>query len=169
MSTSPQRAPPPPAINIAHTTSTSSPTSNKLKGRARSGSLVKVEEIKESLDDVLDQSVYSNVNQEWVNRKGQSIEWCHVLIRTDRNLTRLGAWLIHPVLILGGKLIFDLVPGISQDISWTLTNIGYMAVSLSSLPPPARVAHNRPLPVDVPHVPSCHRHSIPLGSAWRRI
>jgi len=112
MSTSPQRSPPPPAISIspiAHSSSTSSNSAVKLKGRARSASLVKVEEIKESLDDVLDQSVYPNVNQEWVNRKG--------------------AWLIHPILILGGKLTFDLIPGITQDISWTLTNIAYMALS----------------------------------------
>lgn len=70
------RRPSPPSISIepvAHTTSTSSSSpSSHLKGRARSGSLVKVEEIKESVDDVLDQSMYANVNQEWVNRKGAS-------------------------------------------------------------------------------------------------
>ena len=41
-----------------------------LKGRGRSGSIVKVEEVSESLDDVLDQSMYRNMNTEWVNRKG---------------------------------------------------------------------------------------------------
>ncbi|KAG8900907.1 hypothetical protein FRB99_005676 [Tulasnella sp. 403] len=103
----------PPTINIstvAHATSTStSSSSSKLKGRARSASLVKVEEIKETVDDLLDQSAYTNYNQEWVNRKG--------------------AWLIHIILIFGGKLLFDLIPGVTQDISWTLTNISYMALS----------------------------------------
>ncbi|KAG8947298.1 hypothetical protein FRC04_010874 [Tulasnella sp. 424] len=105
--------PSPPSISIdpvAHTTSTSSLSpGSKLKGRARSSSLLKVEEIRESVDDVLDQSMYANVNQEWVNRKG--------------------AWLIHIVLILGGKLLFDLIPGVTQNISWTMTNIAYMLLS----------------------------------------
>jgi len=101
------------AIGTAASTSTSS-DSNSLKprsagGRARSGSLVTVEEIQESLDDVLDQTVYPNVNQEWVNGKG--------------------AWGIHVVLIVIGKLLFDCIPGVSKDISWTLTNISYMALS----------------------------------------
>jgi len=107
------RGPPPPTISIssvAHSTSTShSSSASKLKGRARSASYVKVEEIQETVDDLLDQSAYTNVNQEWVNRKG--------------------AWLIHPVLIVAGKLLIDLIPGMTQEISWTLTTIGYMALS----------------------------------------
>lgn len=71
------RGSPAPSVTIspvALSTSTSSGSpSSKLKGRARSGSLMKVEEIKESVDDVLDQSAYQNVNQEWVNRKGGPI------------------------------------------------------------------------------------------------
>jgi len=70
---------------------------------------VKVEEIKETIDDALDQGAYANKNSEWVNSKG--------------------AWVIHIVLILGGKLLFDLVPGVTQDVSWTLTNIAYMALT----------------------------------------
>jgi hypothetical protein len=40
-----------------------------------------------------------------------------------------GAWAIHFVLIALLKIIFDIVPNISQETSWTLTNISYMAGS----------------------------------------
>jgi hypothetical protein len=60
------------AESKSSSTSVTSPTEEaKSQGRARSSSLVKVEEIKETVDDVLDQSVYPNLNQEWVNRKGR--------------------------------------------------------------------------------------------------
>lgn len=39
-------------------------------GRQRSGSLVKVEKVEPSQDEALDESMYDNVNAEWVNRKG---------------------------------------------------------------------------------------------------
>jgi hypothetical protein len=39
-----------------------------------------------------------------------------------------GAWLIHIVLIIVGKIIVDNLPGISQQISWTLVNLLYLAV-----------------------------------------
>ena len=39
--------------------------------------------------------------------------------------TLLGAWVIHFVLILLGKILFDIIPGVSQETSWTLTNISY--------------------------------------------
>ena len=41
----------------------------------------------------------------------------------------LGAWIIHPVLILLGKVLVGAIPGMTQDLSWTVTNLGYMAVS----------------------------------------
>jgi hypothetical protein len=37
-----------------------------------------------------------------------------------------GAWAIHIVLILLCKIIYDIIPGVSQETSWTLTNITYM-------------------------------------------
>ena len=40
-----------------------------------------------------------------------------------------GAWAIHVVLIVIGKILFDIIPGVSQETSWTLTNISYMAAS----------------------------------------
>lgn len=41
-----------------------------------------------------------------------------------------GAWIIHPVLILLGKVLVGAIPGMTQDLSWTVTNLGYMAVIL---------------------------------------
>lgn len=38
----------------------------------------------------------------------------------------LGAWTIHFVLIIALKILFDIIPGVSQETSWTLTNISYM-------------------------------------------
>lgn len=44
---------------------------SSLKSRGRSNSIVKVEEIGETQEQMLDQSVYANMNVEWVNRKGE--------------------------------------------------------------------------------------------------
>jgi hypothetical protein len=40
-----------------------------------------------------------------------------------------GAWAIHIVLIFLGKILFDIMPGMSQETSWTLVNLSYMAGS----------------------------------------
>jgi ORMDL family len=37
-----------------------------------------------------------------------------------------GAWTIHFVLIVALKILFDIIPGVTQEVSWTLTNISYM-------------------------------------------
>lgn len=37
-----------------------------------------------------------------------------------------GAWMIHIVLIFLLKILYDIVPNLSQETSWTLTNISYM-------------------------------------------
>jgi len=78
------------------------------KRRRRSSSLVFVEP-PESLEHKSDQDLLPNLNAEWVNAKG--------------------AWLIHPFLIICLKIFFDIWPGISQELSWTLTNISYMTGS----------------------------------------
>ena len=38
----------------------------------------------------------------------------------------LGAWMIHVFLIAGLKIFYNIIPGVSQETSWTLTNISYM-------------------------------------------
>ncbi|KAI0329567.1 Orm1 type endoplasmic reticulum protein [Cubamyces sp. BRFM 1775] len=102
-------------MTTATTSSTLSPKSGSpgltvRVGRERSSSIVKVEKVgEESQEEALDQSVYDNVNAEWVNRKG--------------------AWLIHPVLIFAGKVVIDTIPGMRQEISWTLVNLLYLGLS----------------------------------------
>jgi len=71
---------------------------------------VKVERVGgNSLEQDLDQGAYANMNAEWVNRKG--------------------AWILHPVLILAGKIIIDTMPGMTQQISWTVVNLCYLLFS----------------------------------------
>lgn len=92
------------------------PPMNKLdvpqpvRARTRSSSIVKVEEVKDrSAEDDLDRNAYLNINADWVNAKG--------------------AWLIHVVLIISGKVIIDTIPGMTQEISWTLVNLLYLTLS----------------------------------------
>lgn len=40
-----------------------------------------------------------------------------------------GAWTIHIVIIAVLKIFYDSLPGVSQETSWTLTNISYTVVS----------------------------------------
>lgn len=58
---------------------------------------------------MLDQSAGFNANADWVNYKG--------------------AWVIHVVLILLAKILLDVIPAMQQDTSWTLVNLGYIALS----------------------------------------
>ena len=41
----------------------------------------------------------------------------------------IGAWLMHVVLLALGKILVSALPGMSQEVSWTIVNCGYMAVS----------------------------------------
>lgn len=49
------------------------------------------------------------------------------IVRRAHNVSA-GAWLIHVVLIMFGKIIIDTIPGMTQQISWTLVNLFYLAV-----------------------------------------
>ncbi|ORY83827.1 protein ORM1 [Protomyces lactucae-debilis] len=40
-----------------------------------------------------------------------------------------GAWSIHIVMILLAKIFYNTLPGVSQELGWTLTNLSYMAAS----------------------------------------
>jgi len=78
--------------------------------RKRSGSIVKVEEVGErSVEEVLDRSAFFNLNADWVNSKG--------------------AWSIHIVLICVGKIVIDTIPGMTQQISWTMVNLLYLTLT----------------------------------------
>ena len=50
-------------------------------------------------------------------------------LSTCPRLTYAGAWAIHFVLIFFGKILFDIIPGMSQEASWTLVNLSYVAGS----------------------------------------
>lgn len=81
------------------------------KRRGRSGSLVAVTEVggdePDSINDRV--GVGANNNAAWVNSPG--------------------AWVIHPVLIISAKILIDAIPHMTQDLCWTIVNLGYMAVS----------------------------------------
>ncbi|KAF8309122.1 Orm1 type endoplasmic reticulum protein [Clavulina sp. PMI_390] len=89
--------------------SSSSASQTLRERRGRSGSLVQVQEVGSADQDLLDQSAYTNLNPEWVNGKG--------------------AWLIHPFLVLVGKVAIDNFPGMTQPMSWTIVNLSYCMVS----------------------------------------
>ncbi|KAH9989131.1 ORMDL family-domain-containing protein [Russula vinacea] len=75
------------------------PLSIHTNRRGRSSSFLKVEHVDSSNEVALDQAAYANNNAEWVNRKG--------------------AWMIHVVLVAAGKVIIDVIPGVTQNVSWT--------------------------------------------------
>ncbi|KAL7275215.1 sphingolipid homeostasis protein orm1 [Rhizina undulata] len=78
--------------------------------RKRSSSIVATFTLpQDTLEQRSDQAALPNLNASWVNSKG--------------------AWTIHIVLIAALKIFYDIVPGVSQETSWTLTNISYMAGS----------------------------------------
>ena len=99
-------------------------SSGKTGRRRRSSSII-YQEPPESLEQISDQSALPNLNSEWVNAKGMPRSH---RARALADYTT-GAWTIHPVLIIGLKILFDIIPGVTQEISWTLTNITYMAGS----------------------------------------
>ncbi|RHZ80321.1 hypothetical protein Glove_137g40 [Diversispora epigaea] len=65
-----------------------------------------LEEKSASYDETLDQSALPNLNSNWVYNKG--------------------AWFIHIIIILIVKTLFSIIPKVSSETSWTLTNLSYM-------------------------------------------
>ena len=150
--------------------STSSPPRRAPMSRARSVSLVKVEDVGESPDEQVDQSAYgNNYNADWVNHKGPRRPLFSRIMLT-RHFS--GAWLMHPCLVLLVKLSLDTLPGMTQQFSWTFVNLGYLMVS------PSAAAQSRtnfgqfvhPARADIlPHVPLGNGHPIPGEHAQRRV
>lgn len=124
---SPTRIAVPPPITISP-----SKLSNTAKGRARSSSIVAVQEVGgDGAEEVLDQSVYRNRNSDWVDGKGT----CSPAISMEGSLNNSrvkGAWIIHPMLTLAAKIIIDVLPGVTQEASWTIVNLGYLLVGIST-------------------------------------
>ncbi|KAJ5082786.1 hypothetical protein N7532_011829, partial [Penicillium argentinense] len=122
-----------------------SPNTQKQGRRRRSSSLI-YQEPPESIEHTSDQAALPNLNANWVNAKGKSngsysststriSQSIRATVDRDMNsnqrLTRRfsresGAWTIHFVCIAALKIFYDIIPGVSQETSWTLTNISYM-------------------------------------------
>ena len=122
----------------------------KKSRRRRSSSLI-YQEPPESIEHMSDQSALPNVNADWVNAKGEHVPGRGLvgehLSRQHQILwpgshcrpfgasflstpliptSHLGAWAIHVICIIGLKLLFDVIPGVSPETSWTLVNTVYM-------------------------------------------
>ena len=105
-------------------------TEQKTGRRRRSSSLL-YQEPPETIEHMSDQAALPNLNANWVNAKGGSQHCSEHGMAMYRNSTSwlttcLGAWTIHFVLIAALKILFDIIPGMSQETSWTMTNISYM-------------------------------------------
>ncbi|BGP36755.1 sphingolipid homeostasis protein orm1 [Rhodotorula kratochvilovae] len=117
LSLPPLRPSPHKGASFARSSSSSTnPKSSSTTKRARSSSIVSVQEVADTYDDQLDQAALNNVNAEWVNYKGNVLD-----------LAR--AWLIHVVLIGIAILLLETIPGMSQDLTWTIVNLGYLFVT----------------------------------------
>jgi hypothetical protein len=46
--------------------------------------------------------------------------------RRRRHGDQIGAWAVHIVIIACLKILYDVIPGSTQETSWTLTNMTYM-------------------------------------------
>lgn len=156
-----------PTLNVPHLSIETSSSTAELKvrmGRARSSSLLKVETVGQNgQEEDLDQNLYENVNAEWVNRKGT-----HFLCRLSavpHNLFVIqGAWLIHPLLIFTGKIVVDTIPGMRQEVSWTLVNLFYLGVgSHQGCCAPSPSSHFSA--AFLPYVPLRDRNSFPVRLA----
>ena len=112
-------------INIKDT------TANRTRRRSRSTSIIH-EVQPETVIDESDQSALPNWNSSWVNLKGTTsfpTYFLRIASRESVDVFLIGAWVIHPIMIIALKILFDSLPGISQEMSWTLTNLTYMASS----------------------------------------
>jgi hypothetical protein len=127
--------------------------SEQKTGRRRRSSSLLYQEPPETIEHMSDQAALPNLNADWVNAKGQPPPYKKVSENANAEFYTmaasqalktppwselffplalltyhmlLGAWTIHLVLIACLKILFDIIPGVSQETSWTLTNISYM-------------------------------------------
>lgn len=92
-----------PALSTSDSTYPAPTEQNKR--RRRSSSIISHVE-PETIEELSDQKSLPNLNANWVNTKG--------------------AWIIHIVIIALLKVFYDLIPTVSQELSWTLTNLTYV-------------------------------------------
>lgn len=67
--------------------------------------------------------------------------------------------MIHPILMLIGKLFVDALPGVNQELSWTIVNLCYLVVRPAA-PPRPLCANLCRCAVFLHHVPLRDRHSV---------
>ena len=74
----------------------------------------------------------------------------------------IGAWLIHPFLVLSGKVAIDSIPGITQPMSWTICNLSYCLVRnmRQAYTRITTISDSLPLIAIIPHVPLCYWDTI---------
>ena len=77
---------------------------HSITRQRRSSSLIQHLE-PDTLDTKIDQALNPNVNANWVHQKG--------------------AWVIHVVIIILVKMIFNFISVLNNDWKWTLTNLTY--------------------------------------------
>lgn len=74
----------------------------------------------------LDQSSMPNFNSSWVNYKGI---YC-IYNNIDLFLTTfIGAWFTTIFVVVALKALFTVIPFITPEASWTLTNLSFNCVS----------------------------------------
>jgi hypothetical protein len=86
----------------------------------------------------------------------------------DSQPSLAGAWLIHVVLILVGIVLLDIIPGMTQDLAWTIVNLGYLTVSPPLLRSP-RTQLTQRVPDLVHHVPLRDRRAVRPGEQQRGV
>ncbi|KAM0749478.1 putative response to unfolded-protein [Meredithblackwellia eburnea MCA 4105] len=99
-------------------------SANKVSKRPRSSSVLSITEVKLNYDDTADSGALYNPNADWVHFKG--------------------ATLVHVLLLVLGKILFDILPGMSQDLSWTLLNLSYLAITYTVFHYVKGVPHDLP-------------------------
>jgi hypothetical protein len=101
----------------------------RVRRRSRSTSIIH-EVLPETVIDESDQSALPNWNSSWVNFKGETLSASSCFPEKNGLMWGLlGAWVIHPIMIISLKILFNSLPGVSQELSWTFTNLTYMASS----------------------------------------
>jgi hypothetical protein len=76
----------------------------------------------------LDQSSMPNFNSSWVNYKGK-LGNSFIRSSSVNPPPLLGAWFTTIFIVIALKALFTLIPFITPEASWTLTNLSFNCVS----------------------------------------
>jgi hypothetical protein len=73
----------------------------------------------------LDQSSMPNFNSSWVNYKGIHITFRNPRSEIEPFLLNIGAWFTTIFVVVALKALFTVIPFITPEASWTLTNLSF--------------------------------------------